>query len=57
MLLSRHHNAGQIHDIKRANRCLEYVAQFRYLGTIITNENPIKEEIKRRNFAGGSVCV
>jgi hypothetical protein len=31
MLLSRHQNAGQNHDIKIANRCFENVAQFRYL--------------------------
>jgi hypothetical protein len=37
MLLSRHQNAGQNHDIKIANRCFENVAQFRYLGTTITN--------------------
>jgi hypothetical protein len=32
MLLSRHQNAGQYHDIKIANKCFEIVAQFRYLG-------------------------
>jgi hypothetical protein len=30
MLLSRHQNAGQIHDIKIANRSFENVAQFKY---------------------------
>jgi hypothetical protein len=35
MLLSRHQNAGQNHDIKISNRCFENVAQFRYLGTMI----------------------
>jgi hypothetical protein len=33
---------------KIANRCLENVAQFRYLGMTITNQNWIQEEIKRR---------
>jgi ribosomal protein S2 len=47
-VLSRHQNAGQNHDIKIANRCFENVAQFRYLGTTITNQNLIQEEIKRR---------
>jgi hypothetical protein len=37
MLLSHHQNAGHNHDIKEANRCFENVAQFRYLGTTITN--------------------
>jgi hypothetical protein len=31
MLLSRHQNAGKNHGVKRANRCFENVAQFRYL--------------------------
>jgi ribosomal protein S2 len=55
MLLSRHQNAGQNHDIKIANRCFENVAKFRYSGTTITNQNLIQEEINRRlNF--GNAC-
>jgi ribosomal protein S2 len=46
MLLSRNQNAGQNHGIKIANRCFENVVQFRYLGTTITNQNLIQEEIK-----------
>jgi hypothetical protein len=38
-----------------ANRCYENVAQFRYLGTTITNKNLIQEEIKRI-LNSGSVC-
>jgi ribosomal protein S2 len=48
MLLSRHKNAGQNHDTKIANRSFENVAKLRYLGTTITNQNLIQEEIKRR---------
>jgi ribosomal protein S2 len=48
MLLSRHQNAGQNHDIKIANRSFEYVVQFRYLGTIVTNRNLIQEESKSK---------
>jgi hypothetical protein len=47
MLLSRHQNAGQNHDIKIGNTCLENVAQSKYFGTTITNKNLIEEEIKR----------
>jgi hypothetical protein len=39
---SRHQNAGQNHDIKVVNRCLETGAQFRYLVTTITNQNLIQ---------------
>jgi hypothetical protein len=46
MLLSHNQNAGQNHDIKISNRCLEKVEQFRYLGTTIINRNLIQEEIK-----------
>jgi hypothetical protein len=55
MLLSRHQNAGQNHDTKIANICFENVAQFRYLGTTITNQNLIQEKIKRR-LNSGNVC-
>jgi hypothetical protein len=52
MSLSRHQNAGQNHDIKIGNRWFENVAQFRYLGMTITNQNLIQEEIKRRLNSG-----
>jgi hypothetical protein len=48
MLLSRHQNAGQNHNIKIGDRSFENVAQFKYLGTTVTNQNLIGEEIKRR---------
>jgi ribosomal protein S2 len=47
MLLSRHQNAGQTHNMKIGNRCFENVVQLRYLGTTITDQNMIQEEIKR----------
>jgi hypothetical protein len=46
MLLSRHQNAEQNHDIKIGNRWFENVAQFRYLGTMITDENLIQEKLR-----------
>jgi hypothetical protein len=54
MLLSRHQNAGQNHDIRIANRCLENVAQFKYLGTTVTNQNLIQEEIKWSQNSGNA---
>jgi hypothetical protein len=54
-VLYRHQNAEQNHDIKIGNRCFENVAQFRYLGTAITDRNLIEEEIKRR-LNSGNAC-
>jgi hypothetical protein len=48
MLLSRHQNAEQNHDIKTADRSFKNVAQFKYLGMTVTNKNLIQEESKRR---------
>jgi hypothetical protein len=48
ILLSRQQNAGQNRNIKIANRSFENVSQFKYLGTTVTNQDFIQEEIKRR---------
>jgi hypothetical protein len=48
MLLSRHQNVGQNLNIKIANRSFGNVSQFKYLGTAVTNQNLIQEEIKMR---------
>jgi hypothetical protein len=55
MLLSRHQNVGQNLDIKIANGSFKNVSQFRYLGTAVTDENLIQEEIKRR-LNSGNAC-
>jgi hypothetical protein len=55
MLLSCHQNARKNHDIKIGNRCFDNVAQFRYLGTTITDKTLIHEEIKRR-LNSGNAC-
>jgi hypothetical protein len=47
MLLSRHQNARQNHDMIDI-RCFKSVAQFKYLEMTVTNQNLIQEEIKRR---------
>jgi hypothetical protein len=55
ILLSHHQTAEQNHDIKMGNRCFENVKQFKYLGTMITNQNLIQKEIKRR-LNSGKAC-
>jgi hypothetical protein len=54
MLLSRHHNVSQNHDIKLADRLFEDVVQFRCLGTTVTKQNLIQEEKKKLN--SGNAC-
>jgi hypothetical protein len=56
VLLSRHRNAGQDHDIVMANRCFENVARFGCLAMTITNLKLIQEEIKRRLNLGSACC-
>jgi hypothetical protein len=46
MLLSRHQNAGESHNVKVANGFFENVAKCRYLETTVTNEYLIYEERK-----------
>jgi hypothetical protein len=46
MLLSHQQNVGQNRDIKIANRLFENVLHFKYLGTTVTNQNLIHEEIE-----------
>jgi hypothetical protein len=55
MLLSRQQNVCQDWDIKIANRSFENVSQFKYLGATVTNQNFIKEDIKRR-LNSGNAC-
>jgi hypothetical protein len=55
MLLSRKQNVAQNRDMKIGNRSYETVSQFKYLGTAVTNQNLIQEEIRKRlNF--GNAC-
>jgi len=43
--MSRDQNGGKDHDMKIGNELSERVEEFRCLGTILTNQNPILEEI------------
>jgi hypothetical protein len=55
MLLSHHQNVGKNRDIIIANRSFENVSQFICLGTTVTNQNLIQEEIERR-LNSGNAC-
>jgi hypothetical protein len=46
--MSYYQKAGQKHSIKIANRSLEDVAKLKYLGTTVTDQNYMPEEIKSR---------
>jgi hypothetical protein len=55
MFMSRHQAAGKRHYIKAANKSFENVAEFKYLGTTVTDRNCIHEEIKNR-LTSGNAC-
>jgi hypothetical protein len=52
MLVSRDKNAGQNRKIKIGNTSIKNVSELNYLGTILTNQNLIQEEIKKRLNSG-----
>jgi len=55
MVMSGDQNAGQSHSIKSDNTSFEMVEEFGYLGTTLTNQNSIQEEIKSR-LKSGNAC-
>ena len=54
MVMSRDQNAGRIHSVRMDNSTFERVEEFKYLGTTLTNQNAIQEEIKSRSRAGNA---
>jgi len=48
MVMSRDQNAGRIQSVRTDNSTFERVEEFKYLGTTLTNQNSILEEIKSR---------
>jgi hypothetical protein len=56
MLMSRSQKLGQKHSIKIAKRSFEDVAKFKHLGTTLTDQNCMHEEIKSRLNWGNACC-
>ena len=55
MIMSRDQNAGQTHSMKTDNSSFEKVDDFKYLGTTLTNQNSIQEEMKS-GLKSGNAC-
>ena len=52
--MSRDQHAEQNHNIKISNIYFERVEQFKYLGTTLTDQNSINEEIKSSVLSFGA---
>jgi len=48
IVMNRDQNAGRNRSIQLNNSSFERVEDFKYLGTVLTNQNCIQEEIKSR---------
>jgi galactitol-specific phosphotransferase system IIB component len=55
VVTSRDQNAGRRHNIKNDNNSFERVKEFIYLGTTLTDQNSIQEEVKSR-LKSGNAC-
>jgi len=55
MFLSRDQHAGLMYNFKAGNKFCSRVKQLKYIGTTLTNQNCIHEEIKR-GLKSGNVC-
>jgi len=53
--MSGDQNAGRSHNIKIDSSSSDKVEEFKYLGTTLTNQNSIHEEIKSR-VRSGNAC-
>jgi len=53
--MSGDQNAGRSHNTKTDNSSFERVEEFKYLGTTLTNQNYIQEEI-RSSLKSGNAC-
>jgi len=55
MVMSREQNAGRSHNMKIDSSSLEILEDFKYLGTTLTHQNSLQEEIKSR-LKSGNAC-
>jgi hypothetical protein len=55
IVISREQNTGRNHNIKTDNKSFARVEQFKYLGTTLTHQNSIQEEIRSR-LKSGNAC-
>ena len=55
MVISPDQNAGWIHNINIDNSSFGRVEEFKYLGTIVTNQNSLQDEIKS-GMNSGNAC-
>ena len=53
--MSRDQNAGRIHSVSIDNSTFDRVEDFKYLGTTLTDQNSMAEEIKSR-LKSGNAC-
>ena len=54
MVMSLDRNAGRGHIVKIDNISIERVEEFKYLGTMLTDQSSIQEEIKSRLKLGNA---
>jgi hypothetical protein len=54
MVMSRDQNGGRSQSMKTDNSFFERVEEFRYFGTVLTNQNSIQEEVKSSLKLGNS---
>jgi hypothetical protein len=54
--MSHNQKTGKKYSIKTSNRSFEEVAKLKYLGTTLTDQNHMHEEIKSRLNSGNACC-
>jgi len=54
MVMSRDQNTGRNHSVRIDNSTFERLEELKYLGTTLTNQNSIPEEIKSRLRSGNA---